>query len=104
MRYVHYSLMVFGHARIPRSSAGCATKYGGHELRLDGWRARNHAWRPSFAEDGKLVESYKHDIIQILQESLEHEQATLNEYYTCSRSSLTRACGLRNTPANRSAR
>jgi bacterioferritin len=35
---------------------------------------------------GKLVESHKHDIIQILQESLDHEHATLHEYYNCSSS------------------
>src|SRR5258708_37698564 len=30
---------------------------------------------------GKLVESHKHDITQILGEALEHERATLREYY-----------------------
>jgi len=30
---------------------------------------------------GKLVESHKHDIIQILDEALDHERATLQEYY-----------------------
>jgi bacterioferritin len=30
---------------------------------------------------GKLVESHKHDITQILSEALDHERATLREYY-----------------------
>src|SRR4030095_494401 len=30
---------------------------------------------------GKLVESHKHDITQILGEALDHERATLREYY-----------------------
>ena len=30
---------------------------------------------------GKLVESHKHEIVQILQESLDHEHSTLREYY-----------------------
>jgi bacterioferritin len=81
VRYLHYSLMVFGHARIPiigwmrnQATEGMshASMAGEHVTTLGG--------HPSL-KIGKLVESHKHDIIQILQESLDHEQATLNEYY-----------------------
>src|SRR5260370_7508275 len=81
VRYVHYSLMVFGHARIPiigwmrnQATEGMnhASIAGEHVTALGG--------HPSL-KIGKLVESHKHDIIQILQESLEHERATLREYY-----------------------
>ena len=81
VRYVHYSLMVFGHARIPiigwmreQATEGMshASMAGEHVTALGG--------HPSL-KIGKLVESHKHDIVQILQESLDHEHATLREYY-----------------------
>jgi bacterioferritin len=74
VRYMHYSLMVFGHARIPiigwmkeqaaesmahASQAGeLVTALGGH---------------PSL-KIGKLLETEKHNIDDILRETLEHEQ------------------------------
>jgi bacterioferritin len=81
VRYVHYSLMVFGHARIPiigwmrdQATEGMshASMAGEHVTALGG--------HPSL-KIGKLVESHKHDIIQILQESLDHEHVALREYY-----------------------
>ena len=81
VRYTHYALMVFGHARIPiikwmRDQAmegmSHASIAGEHVTSLGG--------HPSL-KIGKLVESHKHDINQILTEALEHEQATLDEYY-----------------------
>ena len=51
VRYVHYSLMVFGHARIPIISWMRNQAHGGHEPRLDGRRACNSACWPSFAEN-----------------------------------------------------
>jgi bacterioferritin len=82
VRYTHYALMVFGHARIPiikwmRDQAmegmAHASMAGEHVTSLGG--------HPSL-KIGKLVESHKHDITQILQEALEHEHATLDEYYS----------------------
>lgn len=80
VRYTHYSFMVFGYGRIPivkwlRSQADesllhaqqageLITQLGGH---------------PSLAI-GKLLESHKHDIGTILQESLEHERQALELY------------------------
>lgn len=81
VRYLHYSLMVFGHARIPiikwmrdQATEGMdhATRAGEHVTTLGG--------HPSL-KIGKLVESEKHDINQILREALGHERETLDEYY-----------------------
>jgi bacterioferritin len=80
VRYLHYSLMIFGHARIPiigwmRTQAiegmNHAAMAGEHITSLGG--------HPSL-RIGRLVESHKHDIIQILDEALDHERATLQEY------------------------
>jgi bacterioferritin len=82
VRYVHYSLMVFGHARIPiikwmrdQATEGMdhASMAGEHVTSLGG--------HPSL-KIGQLVETHKHDISQILLEALEHERATLRAYYT----------------------
>ena len=81
VRYTHYSLMIFGYNRIP----------------IVGWMKSNseeglvHAHRagemvtllgghPSL-KIGSLLETEKHDIGDILRESLEHEQAALDAYY-----------------------
>lgn len=81
VRYTHYSLMVYGYNRIPivswlkgnadesllhASKAGeIVTLMGGH---------------PSL-KIGALLETEKHDIGDILRESLEQEQTTLAAYY-----------------------
>jgi bacterioferritin len=81
VRYTHYSLMVYGYNRIP----------------IVDWMKRNaqeglsHAHRagdlvtllgghPSL-KIGALLETEKHDIGDILRESLEHERAALDAYY-----------------------
>jgi len=81
VRYTHYALMVFGYSRIPicswlqsnadeslahaRRAGEFVTMYGGH---------------PSL-KIGPLLETHKHDIGDLLRESLEHEQAGLAAYY-----------------------
>lgn len=81
VRYTHYSLMVFGTSRIPivswlkeqatdslnhASAAGeMITSLGGH---------------PSLAI-GPLLETEKHDIRDILKESLQHERIALEHYH-----------------------
>jgi len=81
VRYMHYSLMIYGYNRIPivdwmRSNAQeglthahrageLVTLLGGH---------------PSL-KIGALLETEQHDIGDILRESLEHEQAALDAYY-----------------------
>lgn len=81
VRYTHYSLMVFGYNRIPivswlksnaeegllhaQKAGELVTLLGGH---------------PSL-KIGALLETEKHDIGDILRESLEHERAALAGYY-----------------------
>jgi bacterioferritin len=81
VRYTHYSLMIYGYNRIPivdwmKSNAQeglihahrageLVTLLGGH---------------PSL-KIGSLLETEKHDIGDILRESLEHEQTALDAYY-----------------------
>lgn len=80
VRYTHYALMVYGPGRIPiveylkkqaeeslehaREAGELITYLGGH---------------PSLGI-GPLLETYKHDIEDILKESLEHEMAAFEEY------------------------
>ncbi|MFN2376000.1 MAG: bacterioferritin [Candidatus Binatia bacterium] len=80
VRYTHYSFMIFGHARIPiiswmRTEAAEAvthahaageliTAFGGH---------------PSLTI-GKLLETHRHDIDDILREAIEHEQGGVAMY------------------------
>jgi bacterioferritin len=81
VRYTHYALMVFGYNRIPivswlqgngdeslmhaRKAGEFVTMLGGH---------------PSL-KIGPLLETHKHDIGDILRESLEQESTTLAAYY-----------------------
>ena len=80
VRYTHYSLMVFGHARIPivswmRAQATEALTHaaaaGEHITTLGG--------HPSL-KIGKLLETQQHDIDAILRESLDHERAGIAAY------------------------
>src|SRR5688572_4755974 len=80
IHYTHYSFMVYGYNRIPivkwleeqatesmahaRAAGEMVTQLGGH---------------PSLAI-GPLLETQKHDIGDILRESLGHERATLAYY------------------------
>ncbi len=80
VRYTHYAFMVFGHNRIPicswlrsqaQESLAHADQIGEHITALDG--------HPSL-KIGKLLESNKHKINDILKESLEHETAQVDLY------------------------
>ena len=81
VRYTHYSLMVFGYSRIPITSW----------LRDSANESLDHAHRagelitlmgghPSL-KIGPLLETEKHDIGDILRESLEHEKAAVSLYH-----------------------
>jgi bacterioferritin len=81
VRYTHYSLMVFGHNRIPivgwlreqaTESLTHATLAGEHITTLDG--------HPSL-KISNLLETHKHAITDILTESLEHERTQVGNYY-----------------------
>ncbi len=80
VRYTHYSFMVFGPNRIPITSW----------LRGQGTESLTHAQEagelithlgehPSLGI-GQLLETHKHDIFSILEESLEHETQQLHLY------------------------
>jgi bacterioferritin len=81
VRYTHYSLMVFGHNRIPivkwlrdqaTESLAHANIAGEHITTLGG--------HPSL-KIGKLVETEKHSLNDILKESLDHEESQLKNLY-----------------------
>ena len=78
VRYTHYSLMVFGHNRIPivkwlrdqaTESLDHASMAGEHVTTLGG--------HPSL-KIGALTETHKHSINDILTESMKHETAQLD--------------------------
>ncbi len=81
VRYTHYSLMVFGHNRIPivkwlrdqaNESLMHASVAGEHITTLGG--------HPSL-KIGKLIETSKHSLNDILNESLQHEQSQVENLY-----------------------
>lgn len=80
VRYTHYSLMVFGHTRIPivkwlreqaTESLDHATQAGEHITTLGG--------HPSL-KIASLLETHKHAINDILKESLDHEKLQIGNY------------------------
>lgn len=73
VRYTHYSFMIFGHARIPivawmRKEASEAITHA----HLAGELITTFGGHPSL-KIGKLLETHKHDIDDILREAIEHE-------------------------------
>ena len=81
VRYTHYSLMVFGYNRIPIVSwlKGNAAEGLQHAQRA-GELVTLLGGHPSL-KIGTLLETEKHDIGDILLESLEHEKSALACYY-----------------------
>src|SRR6478672_1862829 len=81
VRYTHYSLMVFGYNRIPIVSwlKGNADESQAHAYKA-GELVTMLGGHPSL-KIGPLLETHKHDIGDILRESLEQEQSTLEAYY-----------------------
>jgi bacterioferritin len=81
VRYTHYSLMVFGYNRIPIVSW---LKSNGDESLAHAYKAGEFVTmlggHPSL-KIGPLLETSKHDIGDILRESLEQETTTLAAYY-----------------------
>lgn len=80
VRYTHYSLMIFGHTRIPivgwlreqaTESLTHASQAGEHITTLGG--------HPSL-KIASLLETHKHTINDILLESLDHERTQLENY------------------------
>jgi len=81
VRYTHYALMVYGYNRIPIVNW---MKKNAEEGLLHAHRAGEMVTllggHPSL-KIGPLLETKQHDIGDILQESLEHEQSALDAYY-----------------------
>jgi bacterioferritin len=79
--YSHYALMIYGYNRIPIVSwlRGQATESLSHANEA-GELITNLGGHPSLGI-GPLLESHRHDIGDILTESLEHEMVALSAYY-----------------------
>ena len=82
VRYTHYSLMIFGHNRIPivkwlRDQANESLLHAG----VAGEHITTLGGHPSL-KIGRLIETEKHSLNDILNESLEHELSQLNNLYT----------------------
>ncbi|HYV41351.1 MAG TPA: ferritin-like domain-containing protein [Thermoanaerobaculia bacterium] len=80
VRYTHYSLMIFGYNRIPIVSwmRGQATESLTHAQDA-GEKITQLGEHPSLAI-GPLLETHRHDLGDILRESLEHEKNGLALY------------------------
>ena len=80
IHYTHYSFMVYGYNRIPIVNwrEAQATEAMAH-ARATGQLVTQIGAHPSLGI-GPLLETHKHDIGDILRESLGHEKATLVEY------------------------
>jgi bacterioferritin len=81
VRYTHYALMVYGYNRIPivnwlrdQANEGLSHAHQAGEL------ITQLGAHPSLAI-GPLLETHKHDIGDILRESLEHERVALKAYH-----------------------
>jgi bacterioferritin len=94
VRYMHYSLMIFGHSRIPivswmreqaNESMTHAASAGEHITALGG--------HPSL-KIGQLLETHHHDIDQILCEAVEHEKLGVALYRRLLRLVKDRNVGL----------
>lgn len=80
VRYTHYSFMVFGPNRIPITSwlQSQATESLTHSQE-SGEMITHLGGHPSLGI-GQLLETEKHDIFSILEESLEHESKQMQLY------------------------
>ncbi|MFI3154843.1 MAG: ferritin-like domain-containing protein [Methylococcaceae bacterium] len=81
VRYTHYSLMVYGYNRIPIVSwlKGNADESLAHAHKA-GELVTLLGGHPSL-KIGPLLETAKHDIGDILRESLEHEKTAIAAYF-----------------------
>jgi len=80
VRYLHYSFMIFGHSRIPIVAwlRAQASESEAHAV-LAGEYITTLGGHPSL-KIGKLLETHKHSINDILAEALSHEEEGLVEY------------------------
>lgn len=80
VRYLHYSFMIFGHGRIPIVSwlRGQAAESQAHAV-LAGEHITSLGGHPSL-QIGDLLETHKHNVDEILNEALVHEEEGLSQY------------------------
>jgi bacterioferritin len=80
VRYMHYSFMIFGHNRIPIVGwlRGQASESQAHAV-LAGENITALGGHPSL-HIGGLLETHKHNVDEILNEALVHEEEGLAEY------------------------
>jgi bacterioferritin len=80
VRYTHYSLMITGYNRIPIVSwmRGQAAESLAHAQ--DAGEKITHLGEHPSLSIGQLLETHRHDLGDILRESLEHEKAGLGHY------------------------
>ena len=80
VHYTHYSFMIYGYNRIPIVGwlEGQANESIAH-ARTAGEMVTQLGEHPSLGI-GPLLETHKHDVGDILRESLGHERATLRHY------------------------
>lgn len=80
VRYTHYSLMIFGHARIPITKWFREVAAESQQHAIDaGEYVTSLGGHPSL-QIGPLLETQKHDIDAILEESIEHEKIGVRKY------------------------
>lgn len=81
VRYTHYSLMVFGHSRIPIVSwfREQANETLVHAQRAGEW-VTHVGGHPSLAI-GELLETHHHDIEEMMRETIQAEAETLDMYH-----------------------
>jgi bacterioferritin len=80
-RYTHYSLMIIGHNRIPITAWMKSQAQEGLRHATEAGEMITHFKEHPSLKISNLKESYCHNINQILEESLEHEKASLRLYY-----------------------
>jgi bacterioferritin len=80
VRYTHYSLMIFGHARIPITAWFRDEALESHKHAIQaGEYVTSLGGHPSL-RIGRLLETQQHDIDAILRESIEHERVGVGKY------------------------
>ena len=80
VRYTHYSLMVFGHARIPITKWFRDAAAESQQHAIDAGEYLTSLGSHPSLKIGPLLETHQHNIDAILEESLEHEKIAVNKY------------------------
>ena len=82
IRYTHYALMIFGPNRLPLIDffKAQATESLDH-ANMAGERITGLGGHPPLNLN-EIKETFKHDISEILQESLDHERKAVDHYYS----------------------